>query len=59
MNKLTNESFINAVRTKIKSDKTFESSYYGDIFFKEDKGTTHLSVLANGDAVSLSSTINL
>ena len=47
---------------KIDNDKTFnDAAYYGGEFFnKEDHGTAHVSVLApNGDAVSVTSTVNL
>jgi gamma-glutamyltranspeptidase/glutathione hydrolase/leukotriene-C4 hydrolase len=58
---LNDENFVNRIRSKIVDNKTFPSDYYQSIYFNEENhGTTHLSVLAsNGDAVSLSSTINL
>ena len=59
MAKLNNESFINAIRNEISDLKTNPSEFYGSILSAEDKGTTHLSVLANGDAVALSSTVNI
>lgn len=34
------------------------SSFYSDLIFQQDQGTAHLSVLADGDAVSLTSTLN-
>ncbi len=58
---LNDENFVNRIRSKIFDNQTFASDYYESIYLnEEDHGTTHLSVLAsNGDAVSLSSTINL
>ena len=48
------------LRHRIWDNQTHDNqSYYGDFFMKVDHGTSHLSVLApNGDAVSLTSTIN-
>lgn len=58
-NKLLDQDFIDEIRKKIKDEKTFPSSYYGDSIGKETPGTTHISVLANGEAVGLTSTVNL
>lgn len=54
--------FANSIREKINDDKTFNDfDHYGaNNSVVVDHGTGHLSVLApNGDAVSLTSTINL
>jgi len=56
---LLDENFINQIRSKIDDRKTYPSSYYGPESGKETPGTTHISVLANDDAVSLTSTINI
>ncbi len=56
--KLLSESFVNDIKKKIVDYKTFPSSYYGDSSGSESHGTTHISVLNNDDAVSLTSTIN-
>jgi gamma-glutamyltranspeptidase/glutathione hydrolase/leukotriene-C4 hydrolase len=44
----------------IDDSKTFDQAYYGPGWpIKEDHGTAHISVVAqNGDAVSLTSTVN-
>ncbi len=55
---LLDDNFVNKIRSKINDEKTFPSSYYGAEAGKETPGTTHISVLANDGAVSLSSTIN-
>ena len=40
-------------------NETFEPSYYGGAWGKNDYGTSHMSILAeNGDAISCTSTIN-
>jgi gamma-glutamyltranspeptidase/glutathione hydrolase/leukotriene-C4 hydrolase len=57
--KLQSEDFINDLRSKIVDFKTFPSSYYGKSMGKDSHGTTHVSVYANGDAVSLTSSINV
>ena len=47
------------LRHKI-TDQTHNQSYYGNFSYDvDDKGTSHLSVIApNGDAVALTSTIH-
>ncbi|KAJ3324532.1 Dynein heavy chain 1, axonemal, partial [Blyttiomyces sp. JEL0837] len=49
------------IRKKISSSKTFDPDYYSPKFdILDDHGTMHVSVLtAGGDAVSLTSTVNL
>lgn len=58
MRNLQNESYANAIRAKIDDQRVFNTSHYGPHAFKEDHGTTHLSVYANGDAVSYTASIN-
>ena len=48
--------------SRIEDNKTYNNaSHYGAVFYTpEDHGTAHVSILAeNGDAVSVTSTINL
>lgn len=62
MKNLTSEEYANTIRAKILDNRTFDSAdHYGGIYYnKEDHGTAHMSVLAaNGDAVSVTSTVNL
>lgn len=59
---LTSEEYANTIRAKILDNTTFASAdHYGGIYYnKDDHGTAHMSVLAaNGDAVSVTSTVNL
>ncbi|KAF5293555.1 hypothetical protein FQA39_LY03040 [Lamprigera yunnana] len=59
---LTSDEYAEMIRMKINDNKTYNNaSYYGGVFYnKEDHGTAHMSVLAaNGDAVSVTSTVNL
>nr|XP_034317079.1 glutathione hydrolase 1 proenzyme-like [Crassostrea gigas] len=58
---MTSSSFADYIRSKISDTATFDTLYYGPTFYDQSRtGTSHLSVLApNGDAVSLTSTINL
>jgi len=57
---MTSSRIGNQIRLKITDDETHNVSYYGaDVVPPTDRGTTHLSIYApNGDAVSLTSTIN-
>lgn len=59
---MTNPDFAEAIRQRIKDDKTFSDyRHYGDFYQNAShEGTSHLSVIAeNGDAVSVTTTINL
>ena len=58
MRNLQNESYANAIRAKIDDTRVFNTSFYGSNAFKEDHGTAHLSVYADGDAVSYTASIN-
>ncbi|XP_061163268.1 glutathione hydrolase 1 proenzyme-like [Saccostrea echinata] len=57
---MTSTSYAEYVRSKISDTSTHDTLYYGPTFYDQLKtGTSHLAVLApNGDAVSLTSTIN-
>ena len=57
---MLNQSLGDKLRKLIQDDRTHDNvSYYARFFSDADYGTTHLAVLAkNGDAVSLTSTIN-
>ncbi|XP_023218594.1 glutathione hydrolase 1 proenzyme-like isoform X2 [Centruroides sculpturatus] len=60
--KLLSKGFADETRARIKNNKiSHNPEYYGLRFRKsEDGGTAHLSVIApNGDAVSVTSTVNL
>ena len=64
LNRLQSQDFIEKLAPTLSKTKTFkDATHYSQdpVFaFKEDHGTTHISVLApNGDAVSVTSTINL
>ncbi|KAJ9582225.1 hypothetical protein L9F63_003435, partial [Diploptera punctata] len=59
---LTSKSYAESVRQKISDNRTSQDpAYYGaEVVMPEDHGTAHITVLApNGDAVSVTSTINL
>ena len=56
---LRSSEYIDKIRSKINDFQTYSSSFYGAQPVKDDHGTAHISILANGDAVSLTSTINL
>lgn len=59
---LLSKRYADETRAKIYDTKTFhDPEYYGvKQYMKEDDGTGHLSIVApNGDAVSVTSTINL
>ena len=59
--KMTSADFGELKRSAIDDTQTFGSDYYNASFGVEwDSGTSHLSVMGpNGDAVSITSTINL
>lgn len=58
---MTSETYGEDIRSQISDSETFGTNYYGPTFYDDvTTGTAHLSVLApNGDAVSVTSTINL
>lgn len=56
--KLKDENYIASIRAKINDSRTFQSPFYSNISFVNDHGTTHVSVMTDGDAVALTSTIN-
>ncbi|RDD46417.1 Gamma-glutamyltranspeptidase 1 [Trichoplax sp. H2] len=59
---MLNPTFNANLRRKINDNRSFLPSYYGGNFLSATKsaGTSHMSVLApNGDAVSVTSTVNL
>ncbi|XP_035909425.1 scoloptoxin SSD14-like isoform X1 [Anopheles stephensi] len=61
LQKMTNKNYVAYIRDMIVANTTFDSyDYYGaDFAGLQDQGTAHVSVLAaNGDAVSVTSTIN-
>jgi gamma-glutamyltranspeptidase/glutathione hydrolase/leukotriene-C4 hydrolase len=55
---LRDRKFIEKIREKIVDFQTFPASYYGMPHDRDNSGTAHISVLAGGDAVALTSTIN-
>ncbi|EDO44572.1 predicted protein [Nematostella vectensis] len=59
--KMLDQSTADYLRAQIWDNQTHDNvSYYANYFSYEDHGTSHLAVLApNGDAVSLTSSINL
>jgi gamma-glutamyltranspeptidase/glutathione hydrolase/leukotriene-C4 hydrolase len=56
--KLDDDAFLDSIRAKISDYTTYQPSFYSKKLFKEDRGTAHISILADGDAVSLTSSIN-
>ncbi|KAF2884624.1 hypothetical protein ILUMI_21545 [Ignelater luminosus] len=59
---LTSAAYANQIRSQIKDNSTSTDPLdYGAVFYNQpDHGTAHISVLAdNGDAVSVTSTVNL
>ena len=62
VNRFASESYAKLIRRNISDIKTSQdpADYGADVILPEDHGTAHLTVLApNGDAVSVTSTINL
>ncbi|XP_064618472.1 glutathione hydrolase 1 proenzyme-like [Lineus longissimus] len=61
LSNLTSSAYADYTRSFITDDRTHDPSYYGEAMGKTEKqGTSHLSVVApNGDAISVTSTINL
>ena len=62
LNNLTSPDYAEAIRQQIDDLKTYnDPKHYGpSLSLPEDHGTAHISVLApNGDAISVTSTINL
>jgi gamma-glutamyltranspeptidase/glutathione hydrolase/leukotriene-C4 hydrolase len=62
--KMTDSGYGEAIRSRISDTETFDPSYYDSELFgvsgSGSMGTTHISVLGpNGDAVSITSTVNL
>lgn len=58
LKKLDDPEYLKSIRAKISDFNTYPASFYTKNLFKEDKGTAHISIMANGDAVSLTSSIN-
>lgn len=59
---LTSDAYAASIRSQITDDRTFQDpEHYGAVTaIEDDHGTAHLSLLApNGDAVSVTSTVNL
>ncbi|XP_060064170.1 glutathione hydrolase 1 proenzyme-like [Ylistrum balloti] len=61
LSNMTSKSYAAYIRSQITDDRTHDTMYYGPTFYDAiTTSTAHLSVLApNGDAVSVTSTINL
>ncbi|RWS01477.1 gamma-glutamyltranspeptidase 1-like isoform X2 [Dinothrombium tinctorium] len=59
MRNLTSNEYLKFVKSRIVENRTFEPSYYGDVFMKDDHGTAHVSVIDQfGNAAAVSTTIN-
>ena len=60
MANFSSPEYIEAIRKRIDSDRTFPPEYYGFVEEpRENTGTAQISVIAgNGDAVSSTTTIN-
>lgn len=58
LEKLDDDEYIEAIKAKISDFNTYPPPFYSKNSFKEDRGTAHISILADGDAVSLTSSIN-
>lgn len=59
---LTSNDYAEAIRDRITENSTFsDPAHYGAVFYaKGNHGTAHISILTpNGDAVSVTSTVNL
>lgn len=62
MQNLTSDQYADSIREKILENQTFnDPGHYGAVFYtKGNHGTAHISILGeNGDAVSVTSTVNL
>jgi gamma-glutamyltranspeptidase len=56
---LTDEAFVSYIHSRISDSKTHDYGFYGGTLNRQDGGTAHISIVAaNGDAVSMTSTIN-
>lgn len=49
---------VDSVVSKISDTRTYDANFYGAHGAREDHGTAHLSVISEGDAVSLTSSVN-
>ncbi|XP_023220450.1 glutathione hydrolase 1 proenzyme-like isoform X2 [Centruroides sculpturatus] len=59
ISKIISPEYGDSIRANISDTKTFPPEHYGPVIYQvEDHGTAHLSVFANGDAVSVTSSIN-
>jgi len=59
---LTSDFLAQSVYSKVNDSQTIDDPFFygGDFWIPDDHGTSHTSILAqNGDAVSVTSTINL
>ncbi len=62
MANLTSDAYVQDIRDLIREDQTNNTyEYYGAEFYQpDDHGTAHVSVVGpNGDAISITSTVNL
>lgn len=62
MQNLTSSDYAETIREQITENETFsDPAHYGAVFYaKDNHGTAHISILTpNGDAVSVTSTVNL
>ncbi|CAF0729962.1 unnamed protein product [Brachionus calyciflorus] len=56
--RVQDKDYIDYIRSRIDDHQTFPPEYYTNQTNREDHGTAHISVFADGDAVSLTSTLN-
>ena len=56
---MNDDDLINEIKVRINDDWTYPPEYYGPSDEIKDNGTTHISILSDGDAVSLTSSINI